>query len=72
MHVDETQSIKPRFPPEADYGLWGGEGIIKGFTKRTKRMERYIFVSSVGMLYLLAVTLLSLERRDGGFPHLDK
>ncbi|OWA52689.1 putative 39S ribosomal protein L28, mitochondrial [Hypsibius exemplaris] len=34
VRIEDTVPILPMFPPESHYGLWGGEGMVKGFIKR--------------------------------------
>lgn len=42
----QTRPIVLTFPKESHYGLWGGEGIIRGFVKRhplRRRVPRFWF-----------------------------
>ncbi|GAU96026.1 hypothetical protein RvY_07530-2 [Ramazzottius varieornatus] len=36
VRIEDTHPIEPYFPPEAEYGLWGGEGFIRGYTMPEK------------------------------------
>lgn len=46
MKPIQNVPIPLKFPKESNYGLWGGEGVIKGFQKRnpTKRRVPHFWV----------------------------
>ncbi|XP_054715931.1 39S ribosomal protein L28, mitochondrial-like [Uloborus diversus] len=37
----ENRAIPLKFPKEADEGIWGGEGVIQGFTKNKPKRRRF-------------------------------
>lgn len=42
MHSKRVQDcpIPLKFPPESNLGIWGGEGVVKGFQKRNRLKQR--------------------------------
>ncbi|KAK9509678.1 hypothetical protein O3M35_006941 [Rhynocoris fuscipes] len=40
VKIVQEQPIPLKFPPESHLGIWGGEGVIKGFQKRTRTKQR--------------------------------
>ncbi|XP_055356614.1 uncharacterized protein LOC129601764 isoform X1 [Paramacrobiotus metropolitanus] len=77
--IDEDQPVRPLMPPEAHLGLWGGEGVLKGFTKRSKKhvraprwwmphlRETAFYSEILDKHYLIIVTHTTLERIDAAF-----
>ncbi|XP_055348385.1 uncharacterized protein LOC129595408 [Paramacrobiotus metropolitanus] len=77
--IDEDQPVRPMMPPEAHLGLWGGEGILKGFTKRSKNhvrtprwwmphlRETAFYSEILDKHYLIIVTHTTLERIVAAF-----
>lgn len=51
----QNRPIAVIYPPEAHLGLWGGEGIVKGFVQRRPGGTRYISISvNVGAVIMLS------------------